>query len=54
MPVTLKMICSYADIPLPEGVIAPTEENDELRDETDAGPKPPKEKWTETGLTSMH
>ena len=41
-----------ADVPLPEGIIAPTEENDELRAEADADTGKP-EKWTETGLHTV-
>jgi hypothetical protein len=41
--------CALADVPLPEGLVAPTEENDELRAEADADTGKP-EKWTETGL----
>lgn len=40
------------DVPLPDGVIAPSEENDELRDEADADASKP-EKWTETGLHTV-
>jgi hypothetical protein len=47
----MSAICA-ADVPLPEGIIPPTEENDELRAEADADTSKP-EKWTETGLHTV-
>lgn len=42
----------FADVPLPEGFIPPSEENDDLREETDPNSKEP-EKWGELGLNTV-
>lgn len=41
------------DVPLPEGMIPPTEEHDELRQQAEEENKKG-EKWNETGLNRVH
>ena len=42
-----------ADIPLPEGLMPPVDETDDLREELEAQNKGP-DRWVELGLHTVH
>ena len=50
---TLGKIVLYADIPLPEGLMPPVDETDDLREDLEAQNKGP-DRWVELGLHTVH
>lgn len=55
-PVAFRVLLSqqvHADIPLPEGLMPPVDETDDLREELEAQNKGP-DKWVELGLHTVH
>jgi len=48
-----KIVAACADIPLPEGLMPPVDETDDLREELEAQNKGP-DRWVELGLHTVH